>query len=122
LFDGRPSPAEQILSHAVLALLHEDTARALSNIPAPKELDDERDIAVMYRDLVSGQADAFVTSALIELRDCVELAHHGPAEMHAYDGYCHARFDRLRGEQLARQEPDATNSGGAHNANAKLTQ
>jgi hypothetical protein len=121
MFDGRPSAAEQILGHAVLALLQEDTARTLSNIPAPKELDDERDIAAMYRDLVSGQADAFVTSALIELRDCVELARHGPVEMHAYDDYCHARFDRLRGEQLARLDAHGGSRGGEHTANAKLS-
>jgi hypothetical protein len=122
MFDGHASPAEQILGHAVLALLHEDTARTLSSIPAPKELDDEREISAMYYDLVSGQADAFVTSALIELRDCVELAHQGPAEMHAYDDYCHARFERLRGEQLARQDAHDANRGGEHDANAKLAQ
>jgi hypothetical protein len=119
MFDGRPSPAEQILGHAVLALLHEDTARALSNIPAPKELDDEQQIAAMYRDLVSGEVDAFVTSALIELRDCVELAHRGPAEMHAYDDYCRARFERLRGEQVARLEAHRASGRGEHDANAK---
>jgi hypothetical protein len=73
----------------------------------------------MYRDLVSGQADAFVTSALIELRECVELAHSGPAEMRAYDDYCRARFERLRGEQVARLEAHRTTGRGEHGANAK---
>lgn len=118
MLEGAPTPAEQILSHAVLALLQEDTARTLAGIPAPKELDSEREIAAMYRDLVSSETEAFVSSALIELRDCVELARHGPAEMHAYDAYCHARFDRLRGELLAHQDGQAVRGGSARNAKA----
>jgi hypothetical protein len=104
LHEGKkPSAGEAILSHAVLALLQEDTARSLATIPAPTELDSEQEIAAMYRELMAGQADAFVAAALLELRDCANLAYRGPDDMRAFAEYCHARFDRLQGEVRARK-------------------
>ena len=108
LVEGKPPTAgEAILGHAVIALLHEDTARALAAIPAPRELDTEQEIAAMYRELMAGQADAFVAAALIELRDCANLAYEGPDDMRAFAGYCHHRFDRLQGEVRARRRETA---------------
>jgi hypothetical protein len=109
LHEGAPSRRERVISHAVLALLHEDTARELADMPAPKELDSEREIAAMYHDLMRDQANTFATSALLELRQCANLAYRGPANLRGFAGYCHARFDRLRGEALARKA-SASNS------------
>ena len=111
LLEGKPpSPGEKILGHAVLALLHEDTARTLAAIPAPRELDSEHEIAAMYRELMAGQADAFVASALLELRDCANLAYVGPDDMRAFADYCHQRFDRLQGEVRTRRREAAAAS------------
>jgi hypothetical protein len=119
MLEGKPSAGEAILSHAVLALLHEDTARALAAIPAPKELDSEQEIAEMYRELMSGQADTFAASALLELRECANQAYRGPEDMRAFAAYCHARFDRLRGETLARQGEPAAGTRPDQSAAAK---
>jgi hypothetical protein len=100
--EGEPSDAERIVSHAVIGLIDEDTARALATIPAPSELDSEPEIADMYREMVSKQAAPFVNAALAELRDCANDGYRGPEEMRSWARFCHARFDRLS-EQAAAQ-------------------
>jgi hypothetical protein len=102
LLEGEPSDAESIVSHAVLGLIHEDTARSLASIPAPSELDSEPEIAGMYRDMIRTQADSFVSSALLELRECADDAYRGPKDMRPWADFCHARFDRLREEATSR--------------------
>lgn len=109
LLEGEPSSGEAIVSHAVLGLLQEDTARSLAGIPAPSELDSEPEIASMYRDIVRAQADSFVTTALLEWKACAEGAYRGPADMRAWAEFCHARFDRLK-EQSSRRTATASRS------------
>jgi hypothetical protein len=103
LLEGAPSVDERIVSHAVLALLHENTARELEDIPAPKELDSEQEIARMYRDLMQQQANTFSATALLDLRECANLAYGGTEDMRGFAGYCHTRFDRLQDEARTRK-------------------
>jgi hypothetical protein len=93
--EGAPNPSELALSHAVVGLIHEDTAFSLRSIPAPSELESEPEIAEMYREIVSVQADTFVSSALLEFRDCANGAY-GTSDMRPFAEFCHARFDRLQ--------------------------
>ncbi len=99
---GDPGVVARIVRHAVIGMLHEDTALSLGRLPAPSELDDEPDIAAMYRDIVRSQADAFVGAALRELRDCANEAYRGPADMRPWAEFCHARFDHLRAQIKSR--------------------
>ncbi len=98
--EGEPNESELAVRRAVVGLLHEDTARSLRSIPAPSELDSEPEIAAMYRDIVSAQADTFLNSAIVEFRDCAEGAYRWEHDMRPFALFCHARFDRLQ-EQLS---------------------
>lgn len=98
--EGEPNESELAVSRAVLGLIHEDTARALRSIPAPVELETEPEIADMYRDIVSVQADTFLNSALVEFRDCANGAYRAEDDMRPFALFCHERFDRLD-EQLS---------------------
>ena len=87
---------ERIVTHAVIGLLHEDTALSLERIPPPKELESEPEIAQMFRDILRSQATPFVTSALVEFRECSDTAFDGPDDMRNWAQYCAARFERLK--------------------------
>jgi hypothetical protein len=105
LVGGEPTDAEHIVSLAVLALIDEDTARALGNLPPPSELDDEPDIAAMYRDVTRMQAEAFMSAAIVGMRDCANAAYREPSEWQAFARFCHARFDRLQQEREQHAAP-----------------
>jgi hypothetical protein len=102
--EGQPNESEQAVSRAVLGLIHEDTARSLRSIPAPAELDTEPEIAEMYRDIVSVQADTFLNSALVEFRDCANGAYRAEDDMRPFAVFCHERFDRLDEQLSARRK------------------
>jgi hypothetical protein len=104
LLEGDPSEGERIVSHAVLGLIQEDTALSLSSIPPPSELDSEPEIAGMYHDIIRTQAESFMSSALLELRECADSAYRGPEDMRPWALFCHARFDRLRERAAPKQE------------------
>lgn len=99
LVEGEPNDAERIVSLAVLGLIDEDTARALGNLPPPSELDDEPDIAAMYRDVTRMHAEAFMSAAIAGMRDCANAAYQKPSAWRAFAQFCHARFDRLQQER-----------------------
>ncbi|MFI5308604.1 MAG: hypothetical protein ACHQ53_14690 [Polyangiales bacterium] len=100
---GAQSEAEQVVSHAVVGLLDEDTALALGRLPSPSELDDEPEIAAMYRDMMRAQADVFVRSALRELADCANQGYGGPSDLRPWAEVCHARFDHLQAQISSRE-------------------
>lgn len=88
-------PADVVVAHAVLALLHEDTAAELSNIPSPAELANEPEVSEMFRELVSGQALPFVSAARDEYRLCANAGYQEGADLRRWAEFCKARFDRL---------------------------
>jgi hypothetical protein len=88
-------PADAVVAHAVLGLLHEDTALALSSIPSPTELDTEPEVAAMFRDLIRGQAQPFVNAARSEFADCANTGYRLGDDLRRWAEFCHARFDRL---------------------------
>jgi hypothetical protein len=96
--EGDPNESVIAMSHAVVGLIHEDTALSLRSIPAPTELDSEPEIAAMYREIVSAQADTFLNSALVEFRDCANTAYNGKDDMRPFALFCHGRFDQLQSQ------------------------
>lgn len=90
------SPGERIVAMAVIGLLQEDTARELSTIPAPSELDEEPEIAKIYREVIEAHARPFLSSALVRYRECANIAHDGPEDMRHWAGFCDARFQRIK--------------------------
>ena len=94
--EQRASAGERIVHQAVMGLLHEDTAQALENLPAPAELASEPEIAQMYREVLAAQAQPFVVAALEAFRHCANTAFDGPEDMRHWAAYCDGRFRRLR--------------------------
>jgi hypothetical protein len=95
---GEPSEddaAKQIVAHAVLGLLQEDTAIELSTIPTPMELDSEPEIAKIFRDLINEQATPFVSAAQHEYAECANRSYRAGEPFASLARFCHARFDRL---------------------------
>lgn len=91
-----------VVAHAVLGLLHEDTALQLEQIPAPSELDQEPEIAEMFREIIRAQMAPFISAALREYGECANTAYAGDEELEAFGQLCHARHDRLKAERATR--------------------
>jgi hypothetical protein len=103
--EGEPNSGERVVSHAVIGLIHEDTALSLGALPPPSELETEPEIADMYRDVERAQSGSFLTSALTEFRACADAALSGARNMRGWALFCHARLDRLQREH---EPPAAT--------------
>jgi hypothetical protein len=96
--DEGASATEQVIARGVLGLLEESTALELTHIPSPTELDTEPEIAEIFRDLVTTQAEPFRNSAIAEFRSCAKLAAAEGGEVRAWAHFCSARFHKLRGD------------------------
>jgi hypothetical protein len=88
-----------VVAHAVLGLLHEDTALQLEQIPPPSELDQEPEIAEMFREIIRAQMAPFISAALRDYSECANMAYAGDDELEAMGQLCHARHDRLKAER-----------------------
>ncbi|HEY2733931.1 MAG TPA: hypothetical protein VGI70_08100 [Polyangiales bacterium] len=86
---------EKVVGNAVLGILQEDTALALTHIPQPTELDTEPEVAAIFRDLVQTQVQPFQNAALVEYRDCASDASEEGAQLRRWANFCHGRLDRL---------------------------
>lgn len=91
---------DSIIQHAVVGLLHEDTAAQLAALPSPSELDSEPEVARLYRELVAHHAEPFVAAALVEYRQCADVAYTGPGELRYWGDFCAERFERLKARTL----------------------
>ena len=90
----------RIVAGAVVGLLYEDVARALVRIPAPRELDEEPEIAEAYREVILFQARPYLTHARRAYRACALNAV--PMDSMRHWG----RFCARRGRALPRSEPE----------------
>jgi len=107
LLEGEPSEGELIREHAVVGFDprgHRPLARRHSGAERARR---EPRFAGMYRDIIRTQPNSFVSSALLELRDCATAAYRGPKDMRAWAGFCHARFDRLKDRSRVAARPPA---------------
>jgi hypothetical protein len=96
--DEGASATEQVIARGVLALLQESTALELTHIPSPSELDTEPEIAEIFRDLVTTQAEPFRRAAIADFHQCAKLAAAEGGELRAWAHFCSARFHKLRGD------------------------
>jgi hypothetical protein len=96
--DKGASATEQVIARGVLGLLQESTALELTHIPSPAELDTEPDIADIFRDLVTTQAEPFRRAALAEYQRCARLAAAEGGGVRPWARFCSARYHKLRGD------------------------
>lgn len=108
---GEPGLRDGIVQHAVMGLLHEDTAAQLVALPEPAELDDEPEVARMYREVVAYQAEPFASSALLEYRTCAQSAYEGPTDLRHWGDFCAGRFERLKARTLALRQAAVSAAG-----------
>jgi hypothetical protein len=103
--DKGASATEQVVARGVLGLLQESTALELTHIPSPAELDTEPEIAEIFHDLVTTQAEPFRRAAIAEFRSCAKLAAAEGGDVRPWARFCSARFHKLRGDP-ERPEPE----------------
>lgn len=101
---GGATVAERIVQRATVGLLHEDTAAAIAALPAPAELAEEPEAAAVFEDVMRAHAKPFLSAALVEFRECSDLAFDGPEDMRHWARYCQIRFARLR-DQVTGKAP-----------------
>ncbi|HEX2677964.1 MAG TPA: hypothetical protein VHM19_15025 [Polyangiales bacterium] len=89
-------PIDTVVRGALVGLLQESTTIELERIPPPSELDQEPDVAAMFRDVIRAQAQPFTNAALHEYRDCANTGYRGDEEQKRWARFCHKRFDRLQ--------------------------
>ena len=92
---ARSDAAARVIANAVIGLLQEDTARSLSAIPVPAELDSEPEIAALFRELVDTQAAPFLQAARSEYARCADVGEDAE-EMERFVRWCTARAERLQ--------------------------
>ncbi|HKU40605.1 MAG TPA: hypothetical protein VJR89_20735 [Polyangiales bacterium] len=90
-----PEPATQVIASAVIGLLQEDTAHQLAQIPQPRELDNEPEIAALFHELVLGQADPFQRAALEEYESCAKAGDEEGGQLQRFAKFCKERHHRL---------------------------
>ncbi len=87
----------RVVAGAVVGLLYEDVARALLQVPIPRELRAEPEIAQVCRELVLFQARPYLTHARRAYRACA--ANAMPAErLHPWGRFCTRRDEALPGK------------------------
>ncbi len=92
---------QRIVAGAIVGLLYEDVARSLLQVPIPRELRDEPEIAQVFRELVIFQARPYLTHGRRAYHACA--ANSVPLEsMHHWGRFCARRADAL-----PREDPSA---------------
>jgi hypothetical protein len=91
---AKSDPTAQVIANAVVGLLQEDTARSLSAIPVPVELDSEPEIAALFRELVDTQAAPFLAAAKTEYQRC-ETGADDADGLERFARFCATRAERL---------------------------
>ncbi len=61
---------QRVVAAAVIALMNEDMVRALWSIPIPKELEQDREIVAVYRDVIESRAEPYLKNARRTYRAC----------------------------------------------------
>jgi len=93
---AKADPTARVIATAVIGLLQEDTARSLSAIPVPVELDNEPEIAALFRELVDTQAAPFLQAAKAEYQRCETSADEAEDDLERFARWCRARAERLQ--------------------------
>jgi len=94
---------QRIMAGALVGLMYEDVARALSSVPVPVELESEPDIAAMYLDVVDHRASPWREHARAAYDACARNAVE-PEHMRHWSVFCFERAERLPPPRVAASE------------------
>jgi hypothetical protein len=85
---------QRIVAGALVGLMYEDVWRVLRTVPLPRDLEEEPEIADVYREVVEFQATPYLEHARRAYDAC---ARNGvqPAAMARWSRYCSARGEHL---------------------------
>ena len=94
---------QRTMAGALVALMHEDIARVMLQVPVPHELLREPEIAQAFRDVIESQARPYLEHARRAYRACA-LNGRGHGDLSNWKTFCEEREERLpetRSERLA---------------------
>jgi hypothetical protein len=89
------SHRDLIVAGAVVGLIYEAVARALSTLPIPGALQSDMEIADVFQSILDSQARPYLEHARRAYRACAANAASGPEGMQHWSSYCGARADAL---------------------------
>lgn len=101
------SHRQRILAGALLGLVFEDVARELLSLPAPRELEREPEVAVIFREVMMSQATPYLMHAGLAYRACAGNAT-GLRTMDHWSGFCSERAEGLPQRGPGFEEGDTT--------------
>lgn len=94
---------QRIVAGALVGLVYEDIARSLLTIPLPAELENEPEVAGIFRELMSKQAAPFLLHAELAYEACAGNAL-GLESMAHWSDFCEGRGERLSESPVAEQQ------------------
>ncbi|HJL02504.1 MAG TPA: hypothetical protein RMH85_07885 [Polyangiaceae bacterium LLY-WYZ-15_(1-7)] len=99
----------RVWAGALVGLMYEDVARVLLDVPMPRELASEPEIADVYREVVAAQAAPYLDHARRAYRAC-HLNGRRVDRLRPWSRFCADRRDRLPGDDasLAPGESETT--------------
>jgi len=95
---------QRIVSGALLGLVFEDVARDLLQMPVPRELANEPEVADIFREVMMSQASPYLLHAKLAYKACAGNAG-GLASMGHWSEFCSGRA-----ESLPQREPEPDGS------------
>ena len=84
------SHAQRVWAGALVGLMYEDVARVLVDVPVPRELVEDPEIAVIFRDVVRSQASPYLDHAQRAYRAC-HLNARQRRELEPWGSFCEDR-------------------------------
>jgi hypothetical protein len=86
---------QRVWSGALVGLMYEDVARTLLDVPVPRELLDEPEIATAFRDVVRAEASPYLEHARRAYRACRLNGRNRDGALRTWAEFCADRGDRL---------------------------
>jgi hypothetical protein len=86
---------QRIFAGAIVGLMYEDVAMSLRSIPTPAALDDEPEIAQIFREVLDGHAAPFVAHADRAYRACALNADSAAPSLRHWRSFCLGRRENL---------------------------
>jgi hypothetical protein len=86
---------QRVIAGAIVGLMYEDVAMAIRSIPAPAALDDEPEIAQIFREVLDGHAAPFLAHADRAYRACTLNADSAAESLRHWRSFCAGRRENL---------------------------
>jgi hypothetical protein len=98
---------QRIVAGALLGLVFEDVARELLQVPVPRELASEPEVAGIFREVMMSQAAPYLLHAKLAYNACAGNAG-GLASMGHWSTFCSGRAESLPEQKHGSAEGDST--------------